>query len=89
MEGPSLRNLVAARDPTIAEQTTHDLAQALKAAGAMHPPFDQEIRGGDEAPGRQRVRAVIEALKRVSQDMVKSAYSIGITRLTLAQPKPR
>ncbi len=89
IEGPSLRDLVAARDPTIAEQTTHDLAQTLEAASAIHPPFDQEIRGGDEAPGRQRVRAVIEALKRVSEDLVRSAYSIGITRLTLSQPRPR
>jgi putative iron-regulated protein len=89
IEGPSLRDLVAAQDPMIAEQTTHDLAQALEAARAIHPPFDQEIRGGDEAPGRRRVRAVIESLKRVSQDLARSAYSIGITRLTLVQPKPR
>ena len=89
VEGPSLRDLVAARDPEIAEQTTRDLAQALEAARAIHAPFDQEILGGDEAPGRQRIRAVIDSLKRTSQDLVKGAYVIGITRLTLAEPKPR
>jgi putative iron-regulated protein len=87
LEGPSLRDLVAARDSVGAERTTHALTEVLDAVNAIQPPFDQEIRGGDEAPGRQRVRAVIESLKRLSHDLVSSASSIGIETLTLVQRK--
>ena len=89
IEGPSLRDLVAIRDGVIADNTTHALAEVLQGAKAIHPPFDQEIIGGDDAPGRQRVRVVIESLKRASQDLVRAAYALGIMRLTLAQPKAR
>jgi putative iron-regulated protein len=87
IEGPSLRTLIEAQAPALADQTTNELAQALYAARAIQPPFDQEILGDDDAPGRQRVRTLIDSLKRVSQDLAKSAYAIGITHLTLAPPK--
>jgi putative iron-regulated protein len=89
MTGPSLRDLVAARDAALAEQTTQLLAQALAAARAIHPPFDQEILGGDDAPGRQRVQAVIDALKQATDSLVRSANALGIRRLTLIDPKAR
>lgn len=89
LEGPSLRDLVAARSPDAAARTTADIDATLALAEAIHPPFDQEIRGGDDAPGRRRVRAVIEALKRQTADLTASAEAIGITRLTIGGGKRR
>jgi putative iron-regulated protein len=87
LEGASLRELVAEADPAAAEETTRELSAALDAARAIHAPFDQEILGDDAAPGRQRIRAVVDALKQASQGLAHSARAIGITRLNLSQPK--
>jgi putative iron-regulated protein len=89
LQGASLKDLVAAANPALAQQTTQDIAASLAAANAIHPPFDQEIRGGSAAPGRLRVQAVIDALKKQSKDLVGSAEALGITRLTLTAPKKR
>ena len=87
LEGPSLRQLVAQSDPDAAEETTRALAVALESARAIHPPFDQEILGDDDAPGRTRIHTVIEALKRASQSLVGSAHAVGIARLTQSPAK--
>jgi putative iron-regulated protein len=87
IDGPSLRNLVAERDPAAAEETTRALAATLEGARAIHPPFDQEILGDDAAPGRQRIRSVSDALKQASQGLLRSARALGIVRLTLSEPK--
>ena len=58
----------------------------MAAAEAIQPPFDQEIIGDDEAPGRRRLRKLIDNLVEQSKDLVESAGAIGITRLTLQQP---
>jgi putative iron-regulated protein len=89
MTGPSLRDLVAVRDAAAADQTTRLLAEALATAHALHSPFDQEILGADDAPGRQRVQAVISALKQATDSLVRSASALGIKRLTLIDPKAR
>ena len=86
LEGASLQSLVAAADPALAERTGAALAASVAAAEALRPPFDQEIIGDDDAPGRKRVRRLIDSLVQQSKDLVDSAAAIGITRLTLQQP---
>jgi putative iron-regulated protein len=87
LQGPSLRDLVAAKDAALAERVSKQIAASVAAANAIQPPFDREIAGGADAPGRARVRAVIDSLVRQSQDLVAAASAVGITRLTLVQPK--
>lgn len=87
VQGPSLRDLVAAKDAALAERTSTNIAASVKAALAIQPPFDREIVGGADAPGRKRVQAVADALKVQSRDFVDAARAIGITRLTLVDPK--
>ena len=58
----------------------------MLAAEAIQPPFDREIVGAGDAPGRKRVQAVADALKVQSRDLVDAARAIGITRLTLVDP---
>lgn len=86
LQGPSLRDLVAARDPALAERTTRQIRRSVQAAEALQPPFDREIVGTPDAPGRQRVLATIASLTQQSKDLVEAAAAIGITQLTLVQP---
>jgi putative iron-regulated protein len=89
LQGPSLRDLVAAKDAALAERVSKQLAASVAAANALQPPFDREIIGKDDAPGRKRVRAVIDSLVRQSRDLVAAANAVGITKLTLVQPKAK
>ena len=87
LEGPSLRDLVAASDAALATRTTDQIATSVAAARAIQPPFDREIIGGKDAPGRQRILKVIDSLTQQSKDLVAAAGAVGITRLTLVDPK--
>jgi putative iron-regulated protein len=86
IEGASPRALVAAADATLADRTTRRIAASVTAAEALQPPFDREIVGDDDAPGRRRVRRLIDNLVQQSRDLVEAAAAVGITRLTLKQP---
>ncbi|HUG24109.1 imelysin family protein [Piscinibacter sp.] len=87
LQGPSLRDLVAAKDAALAERTTAQIAASVAAANAIQAPFDREVIGTDEAPGRKRVHATIASLVSQSQELVGAAHALGITRLTLVQPE--
>lgn len=86
LAGPSLRALVAARDPALADQVTRQIHASVEATEAIRAPFDQEILGGRDAPGRQRVQAAVDSLTQQSKDLVAAAAAIGIERLNLVQP---
>jgi putative iron-regulated protein len=87
LKGASLRDLVAERDAALAERVTRQIAASVAAAEAIQAPFDREIVGGKDAPGRQRVQKTIDSLTQQSKDLVAAAATIGITQLTLVQPK--
>lgn len=87
LEGPSPAALVSAKDAALAERTTRQIAASVAAAEAIQAPFDREILGGKDAPGRQRIQKTIDSLVQQSKDLVDAAAAIGITRLTLVQPK--
>ena len=87
LEGPSLRDLVAAKDAALATRTTAQVAASVAAARAIEPPFDREIVGTKDAPGRLRLQKVIDSLVQQSKDLVEAANAVGITRLTLVDPK--
>ncbi|MEF7615482.1 imelysin family protein [Aquincola sp. MAHUQ-54] len=86
VEGPSLRDLVQAKDPALAERTSRQIAQSVAAAREIRAPFDREILGDDNAPGRRRIQVVIDSLVQQSKDLVAAASAIGITQLTLVNP---
>ena len=86
LQGPSLRDLVAAKNAALAQRITQDIATSLAAARAIQAPFDREIAGGRDAAGRKRVQATIDDLVRQSKDLVDAASALGITRLTLVNP---
>nr|WP_255593813.1 imelysin family protein [Acidovorax sp. sic0104] len=86
VKGASLRDLVAAKDAALAEKTTKQIAASVAAAEGIQAPFDREIIGGKDAPGRQRIQKTIDSLTQQSKDLVAAANAIGITKLTLVQP---
>jgi putative iron-regulated protein len=86
LQGPSLRDLVAAKDAALAERATKQIAESVARARAIQAPFDREIIGGRDAPGRRRVQATVDSLVQQSKDLVEAAAAVGITRLTLVQP---
>lgn len=86
LQGPSLRDLVAAKDAAVAARTSATIRRSVERAEAIHPPFDREIVGGADAPGRQRVQGTVDSLVQQSKDLVEAAAAIGITKLTLVAP---
>lgn len=86
LQGPGLRDLVQEKDAALAERTTAQLAESLAGAEAIQAPFDREIVGGKDAPGRQRVQKTVRSLVAQSNLLVEAARAVGITRLTLVQP---
>jgi putative iron-regulated protein len=86
IKGPSLRELVAAKDGALAERTTGQIAASVAAAEAIQAPFDREIIGAKDAAGRLRIQKTIDSLVQQSKDLVASANAVGIPKLTLNQP---
>jgi putative iron-regulated protein len=86
MSGPSPRDLVAAKNPVQAERTSTQIAASVAAASAIQAPFDREIVGAKDAPGRQRIQKTVNSLVQQSKDIVAAANAVGITKLTLVQP---
>jgi putative iron-regulated protein len=86
LAGASLRDLVAAKNPALAERTTKQIAASVAAAEGIQAPFDREIVGAKDAPGRLRVQKTIDSLVQQSKDLVEAANAAGITKLTLVKP---
>jgi putative iron-regulated protein len=86
LTGPSPRDLVATSDAALAERTSARIAASVAAASAIQAPFDREIIGGRDAPGRQRIQNTVDSLVQQSKDLVAAANAVGITKLTLVQP---
>ena len=86
LQGPALRDLVAAQDAALAERLSAQIAASVAAAEKIQAPFDQEILGAKDAPGRLRIQATIDSLTAQSKLLVEAAGAIGIRKLTLVQP---
>ena len=84
LQGASLRDLVAAKDATLAEKTTAQIGASVHAAEAIPAPFDQAIAKG--APGRPAIENTVVSLVEQSKLLVSAASAVGITKLTLVEP---
>jgi len=86
VQGPSVKDLVAAKDAGLAERTSQQIAESVADANAIPAPFDRAIVGGKDAPGRVAIQKTINSLVQQSKDLVAAASAVGITRLTLVKP---
>lgn len=84
LQGPSVRDLVAASKADLAEKTSAQLASSLAAAESIPAPFDRAIAKG--AAGRPAIEKTIASLVEQSKLLVESARAVGIAKLTLVEP---
>ena len=84
LQGPSVRDLVAASKADLAEKTSAQLASSLAAAESIPAPFDRALAKG--AAGRPAVEKTIASLVEQSKLLVESASAVGIAKLTLVEP---
>jgi len=84
LQGPGVRDLVAAKKADLAEKTTAQLASSVAAAEAIPAPFDRAI--GKGSPGRPAVEKTVASLVEQSKLLVESASAVGIAKLTLVEP---
>jgi len=79
-------DLVMIRNAALATRTSEQIAKTVAATEAIQAPFDREIIGGADAPGRKRIQAAVDSATEQSKLLVQAANAIGITKLTLVQP---
>lgn len=84
LQGPGVRDLVAAKKADLAEKTTAQLAASVAAAESIPAPFDRAI--GKGTAGRPAVEKTIASLVEQSKLLVESANAVGISKLTLVEP---
>lgn len=84
LQGPGVRDLVAAKKADLAERTTGQLAASVAAAESIPAPFDRAI--GKGTAGRPAVEKTIASLVAQSKLLVESASAVGIAKLTLVEP---
>ena len=87
LQGASLNDLVAKADAAVAQRTGEHIEASVAAANGIHAPFDQEILGAKDAPGRLRIQKTIDSLVQQSKDLADAASALGIKRLALVKPK--
>lgn len=77
ISGPSLADLVKAKDPRAAEEIEARLARTRETVGAVKNPFDREILA-DNAEGRARMQAAIDSLRAQALSFSRGARSIDV-----------
>lgn len=84
LKGPGVRDLVAVKNPALAEKTTAQIAASVQGAEAIPAPFDRAIVKG--SAGRPAIEKTIASLVSQSKLLVESASAVGIAKLTLVEP---
>jgi len=79
LTGPSLHDLLQARNARLAARLTKEIEAGLAAARGIPAPFDQAILGADTKPGRQAIKRAIAAFWTQSRSIVEAAGALGIT----------
>ena len=77
ISGPSLADWVKKADPRAAEEMDARIARTREALQALQNPFDREILS-DNAAGRARVQAGIDALRAEALSLTRAARSMQI-----------
>ncbi len=75
--GPGLRAIAHRLLPELADQLDERLEATMGALRAMPVPFDQAVRGKDDAPGRKAVLAALVALEQQTASLSTLALSLG------------
>ncbi|MBL8268104.1 imelysin family protein [Steroidobacter sp.] len=77
ISGPSLADLIKAKDARAAEEIEARLVRTHETVGAIKNPFDREILA-ENVEGRARMQAAIDALRAQALSLSRGARSIDI-----------
>jgi putative iron-regulated protein len=77
VSGPSLADLIKAKDARAAEEIEARIARTRETVGAVKNPFDREILA-ENTEGRQRMQAAIDALRAEALSFSRGARSIEV-----------
>ncbi|HVK93703.1 MAG TPA: imelysin family protein [Noviherbaspirillum sp.] len=83
VKGAGIKDLVADKDAKLADRLAADFSASVAAAETIQAPFDQELIGDKNAPGRKRVEATIAALKKQTKTLVEAARVLGIKKMSV------
>lgn len=75
--GPNLAELIAAADPRVAAEMAARIVRVRAALQTIRDPFDREIQPNNAA-GRARVQAAIDALRAQAQALARVAAALQI-----------
>jgi putative iron-regulated protein len=77
LAGPGVGALVEAQDPELFEVLDKQIKSSLAKAKALKAPFDNEI-AEDNSEGRDRVRALIQALNAQAKSLDRARETLGL-----------
>ncbi|MGZ3443331.1 MAG: imelysin family protein, partial [Polyangia bacterium] len=78
MQGPSVSDLIKAKNPALDAQIRQQLAMIHAAIGAIPPPFDHAVLAPVDSPAYQAVLATVQAFMPLQQLLDQGATALGI-----------
>lgn len=78
LTGPSLQQLVAAKNPSLAATMTTQLAAARAAIEAIPPPFDHAVLAPAGTDAHDKVQAALDALAPLADTIRSIAMVLGV-----------
>jgi putative iron-regulated protein len=75
--GPGVIEVVTSVDGERAAKLDAALARALKAVDEMPAPFDRAIRAADGSPERVKLKAALEALEELGEEIARAGRALG------------
>jgi putative iron-regulated protein len=78
MDGPSISDLVKAKNPALDTQMRQELSAVRMAIGAIPPPFDHSVLAADTSPQRMAVKAAIDAMQPMQGLLDQAAQALNI-----------
>src|SRR5690606_9988493 len=85
LKGPSLRELVAAKNKAVAAKVGRLTDANGKAVQEIPPPSDQAVLIDNS--GRKKIEAMVQLLKEQAVALVEAAQVLGIKRLNTSLPE--
>jgi putative iron-regulated protein len=78
LQGPSVSDLVKAKDPALDARIRQQLATIRAAVGAIVPPFDHAVLAPADSPAYQSVLATVQAFMPLQDLLDQAASALGI-----------
>ena len=78
LDGPSIDELVTAKNPGLAKTLREQIQDALDNIKAVPAPFDTAIQGDDDSDGRVHIDAAIRSLRAFKETLSAAGMALGI-----------